>query len=109
MANRSDAWKRTAVSKALEALQAASANPAGAGPDAVNQFRGHVFTILSAAGDPFVKQLGEHLISCAELLFVGPLTKRESEYRRRLFKAYDALREALKSRGLCNGGQKRDE
>ena len=102
MPNRSEKWKRTAISKALEALTAASANPAGAGPDAVIQFRGHVLTIVSAAGDPFVKQLAEHLVSCAELLFVGPPTKPESEYRRRLFKAYEALREALRSRGLCD-------
>ena len=102
MPNRTGAWKRTAVSKALEGLKAASANAAGAGPDAVTQFRGHVLTIVSAAKDPFVKQLAEHLVSCAELLFVGPPTKPESDYRRRLFKAYDALREALKSRGLCD-------
>ena len=101
MPSRSDAWKRTAVSKALEALRAASANPAGAGPEAVNQFRGHVLTIVSAAGDPFVKQLADHVVSCAELLFVGPPTKPESDYRRRLFKAYDALRKALRSQGLC--------
>jgi hypothetical protein len=93
-------WKKTAVSRALEELKMASANPPGAGPEAIGLFRGHVVTIVAAARDLEISKLADRLIVRAEDLFIHARTKPESHYRRRLFTAYNELRLALEARGL---------
>jgi hypothetical protein len=95
-----DAWKRAAISRALEELKMATANPPGAGPEASNFFRGHVQTIVTAVRDPEIIKLAERLIVRAEDLFIHARTKPESHYRRRLFSAFKDLTGALEKLGL---------
>lgn len=82
---------RATTRRALAALKNASANPAGAGPGAMMDFRGHVITIVSATRNPGVRKLGDELVSCAEELFAGRRSKLESHCRKRLFAAHQEL------------------
>lgn len=95
-------WEILAKRRALRALKDASANPAGAGPAAVMQFRSHVITIVSATRDPVVRKIADELVECAEELFVGKPAQPESHYRRRLFAAHKKLEAALGVSGLLD-------
>ena len=95
-------WRNEAIRRALASLKQAAANPAGAGPAAVMEFRGHVITIVSATRDPAVRKVGDELVACAEELFNGPLGKPESHYRERLFHGQQQLSQALKVLGLTD-------
>ena len=95
-------WPNEAIRRALAALKQAAANPAGAGPAAVMEFRGHVVTIVSATRDPVVRAIGDELIGCAEELFNGPRGHPESYYRERLFNGQQQLSRVLKTLGLVD-------
>ena len=64
------------------------------------EFRGHVETIVPAATDPKITQLGDQLISRAQDLFVGARPELEGDYRRRFYAAYEELHGALQNLGL---------
>jgi hypothetical protein len=94
-------WEKLAVKRALATLSAISANPAGAGPNVVAQFRGHILTILAAAHTSAeIRKMTDVMIANAEELFLGARPQGESHYRKQLVETQQKLERELADLGL---------